>query len=105
MAINLLQRTAFVNSIDFSKQVDGIVSKTAIYRARPEANVDDATRNSLAQVAKFPATYGFTSVIVTDNSWALTYDEWAENPPGADAVIEGYVQTHWLLLTSIKEPV
>ena len=105
MTIGLLQRNAFITSIDFQNQVDGIVAKTAIYRTGAwEANMDDNTRSLLAQVARSPQSYGFTSVIVTDNNWALTYDAWAADPPGADGEIESKVQAHWLLLTGIKEP-
>lgn len=104
MAISLLQRAAFVASVDFNHQVDGIVAKTAIYRSSAWAPLDDATRNALAQVAKTPSAAGFTSVIVADDNWSLTYDGWALNPPDADGEIESKVQTHWLLLTGIKEP-
>ena len=85
------------------------MAETAIYRSGawaipPLPPLDDATRNALGQVAKLPASYGFTSVIVTDDNWALTYDGWAANPPGADGVIESSVQAHWLMLTGIKQP-
>jgi ABC-type phosphate transport system substrate-binding protein len=107
MAVSLLQRNAFVTSDDFNDQVNGIVSKTAIYRTgiwTDAGNMDDNTRNLLAQVARSPESYGFTSVIVTDNNWNMTYDAWATDPPGADDDIESKVQAHWLLLTGIKEP-
>jgi len=67
--------------------------------------MDDGTLNQLAQVSRTPQSYGFASVIVTDNNWNLTYDAWAADPPGADVEIESFVQTHWLMLTGIKEPV
>jgi hypothetical protein len=106
MSISLLLRSAFIGSDDFNEQVNGIVSKTAIYRVGAwESNMDDNTRALLAQVAKSPQSYGFTSVIVTDNNWNMTYDAWAADPPGADGEIESKVQAHWLLLTGIKEPV
>ena len=105
MSISLLQRDAFVKSDDFNQQVDGIVAKTAIYRAGAWLHMDDVTRSLLAQVSRSPQSSGFTSVIVTDNNWQLTYDQWAADPPGADATIESFVQTHWLMLTGIKEPV
>lgn len=105
MAISLLQRNAFIASQDFNNQVNGIVSKTAIYRSGAWANIDDFTLNSLANAARSPQSYNFTPVIVTDNNWVMKYDEWAEDPPAADTVIESFVQTHWLLLTGIKEPV
>jgi len=107
MSISLLQREAFVTSRDFNAQVDGIVAKTAIYRSSAWAQaapLDDQTRNALAQVAKTPSASGFTGVIVADDNWNLKYDGWAMNPPDADAEIEAKVQTHWLLLTGIKEP-
>lgn len=104
MAINVLQREAFLKSDDFNAQVDGIVAKTGIYRSGAWQYVDEFTRQQLAQVAKSPQSFGFTSVMVTDNNWTLTYDAWTADPPGADAVIESFVQTHWLLLTGIVEP-
>ena len=105
MALRSLQIAAFVSSPDFNTQVNNVVAKTAIYRSSAWANLDDNTRNALGQAAKSPASYGFTPVIVTDNNWMMTYDDWAADPPGADVVIESFVQTHWLLLTGIKEPV
>jgi len=106
MSISLLQRNAFTTSEGFVDQVNGIVAKTAIYRTGAwEANMDDNTRSLLAQVAKSPESYSFPSVIVTDNNWNMTYDAWADDPPGADTEIETKVQAHWLLLTGIKEPV
>jgi hypothetical protein len=96
-----------VASADFNHQVDGIVARTAIYRSSAWAQaapLDDQTRNALAQVAKTPSAAGFTSVIVADDNWSLTYDRWALNPPDADGEIASKVQTHWLLLTGIQEP-
>lgn len=108
MAISLLQRTAFIKSDDFNNQVNGIVSRTAIYRTgawTDAGHMDDGTRSLLAQAARAPDSYGFTPVIVTDNNWGMTYDQWAADPPAADGVIEGAVQTHWLMLTNISEPI
>jgi len=108
--ITLLQRNAFVTSADFLAQVNGVVSRTAIYRVGawaepPKPPLDDTIMNALANVARSPQNYGFPSVIVTDNNWNMTYDVWAADPPGADAEIESKVQAHWLMLTGIKEPV
>lgn len=105
MSISALQRDAFIKSDNFNEQVNGVLAKTAIYRAGAWVGLDDMAVQSLANVARSPASYGFTSVIVTDNNWSLTYDAWAADPAAADGEIESKVQTHWLMLTGIKEPV
>jgi len=105
MAISSLLRDAFITSVNFQNQVNGIVSKQALHMADSWTYIDAGTRNMLAQAARTPQSYGFTGVIVNDNNWSLTYDAWANDPPGANGVIETFVNTHWLLLTGIVEPV
>jgi len=85
--------------------VNGIVTKQALHMVATWTYNDTATRNQLAQAARTPQSYGFPAVIVNDNNWSLTYDNWANDPPAANGTIETFVNTHWLLLTGIVEPV
>ena len=108
MSINTLQKSAFVNSVDFAAQVHSIVVTQALYYNdvwTEQEVLDDNTRTQLGQVTRQPQIYGFHSTIVSDNTWNLGFDAWAADPPAAKAEIEGRVQKYWLLLTGIDTTV
>lgn len=105
MAISMLQVQAFVTSRDFTQQVESIVTREALYRADTWEGMDTHTRMQLSNVAKSPQAYGFTSCVVQDAGWTMTYDTWADDPPEAEGAIAAAIAKHWLLLTGIEQPV
>lgn len=104
MAISVLQKEAFEKSQSFVEQVNSIVVQEALYKVSSWSNLDDNTRNQLAQVVRAPEAYSFPTTVISDSAWSMTYDAWASDPPSKDGEITGYVQKFWLLLTNISEP-
>lgn len=104
MGINNLQREAFIASPEFTNQVNAIVVREALYRNDTWPNIDANTRSILSQVARAPGHFGFPSTIVSDITWDVSFDTWAEDPPEAEQRIEGGVQKYWQLLTGITPP-
>jgi hypothetical protein len=101
MSINMLQRAALTTSPNFSDQVNGIVRQEALYKGEQVTGDDEAAqakRERLTQVVRDPAAFGFVVSIVADAAWNMTYDAWANDPPGADGAIMATVQKFWPLL-------
>lgn len=102
MAINSLQRSAFLRTQEFVDQVNGIVSTEAMYKAESWANMNDTLYQNLSIVAKRPGDYGFVTTILADNNWNVGYDTWAENPSAQKGEIETKVNAWWQFCTGIE---
>ncbi len=99
MPVSQLQRDALATSDSFRSQVAGLVLEQALYLDGLYADMDSTNRNILAGVVKAPNSYGFERTMVSDNAWDVTYDQWATDPNAQKAVMEGFIQKHWTLLT------
>jgi hypothetical protein len=102
MAISFLQQQGLGSSVDFNLQVNAVVTQEAMARAdnggHPE-ELDSNQQNTLATIARSPTTYGFTTIILADGGWGLTYDAWADDPKAADYPILVSVQKWFNFLT------
>jgi hypothetical protein len=99
MAINQLQRQAFMLSQDFNAQVNGIVTQEAMYKADTWPNMTDSVRSQLSLVAKNPANFGFVNTIISDAAWNIGYDTWALDPDGQKGAISSSVDAWWQFCT------
>lgn len=105
MAISVLQREAFAVSTSFNQQVNGIVSQESLYKyGLWQANLDEAQRLQFARVIQQPGTFGFAATIVSANTWEVSFDTWAADPPAQNGAIQAAIESVFVLLTGLKEP-
>lgn len=108
MPISALMQQAFVGSSPYNQQVDAVVVQQALIKAEnggaPDA-LDSVQRELLARVVRSPGNYGFTTAIVADANYFLTYDAWATDPASADVPILSGVQRYFTLMTGFVPPV
>lgn len=101
MAINQLQREAFLAAPGFVSQVNGVVTQEAMYKAETWANLTPEHKRQLAHIAKFPWEYGFVSTIISAEAWNSGYDVWAANPGSLRPDIASAVGHWWEFCTGM----
>jgi hypothetical protein len=105
MAISTLQQEGLGMSPSFMAQVWAQVKWYALYVDNQNPDLDPNAKQTLAQVIRSPASYGFEKAIIADDSWNLTFDTWAANPPAFDEQpIRAQVQAKFSLLTGFELP-
>jgi hypothetical protein len=99
VAISFLIQQGLGNSVDFNAQVNAVVQQEALYKANNDPALDANQQYLLATVVRSPATYGFTTTMLADSAWSLTYDAWANDVAGAEGAIRASVGVWFEFLT------
>jgi hypothetical protein len=105
MAISTLMQEGLGLSPSFQAQVWNQVKWYALYLDNQHPDLDPNSKSILAAAVRSPQSYGFPAAIVADETWSLTYDQWAANPPSFDEQpIRAQVQAKFNLLTGFVTP-
>lgn len=92
MAINALQRNAFLGSSDFTTDVDAIWLQEALALA-DKADATDEQKQLAKDILDGTTTYqNYTVAMVADAGWTLTFDAWANDRDSGENVIRAGVQ-------------
>lgn len=99
MPITSLERSAFVTSQEFQKQVNDVVVRESMYKYDTIPDLDAVQQDALQRVINRPHDFAFVNTITSDVGWSLKYDEWAADPNAQDGAISAAVNKWFKLLT------